>query len=109
MYNISKGNKCIIEQSISMAPDEIQLNVNADMKRFFFDFTENISSDRLKKIAAMPRFYQTKQRQRAGKMLTETRDILTHLFAPFNLELADILGDEKFLWKQKKASIAKFK
>ena len=92
-----------------MVPDEIKLTVDAGMKRFFLNFTENISNDRLKQIAAMPRFYQTKQRQRAGKMLTETKDILTHLFAPFNQDLADILGDEKFLWKQKKASIAKFK
>ena len=33
-----KGNTCIIEQSITMVPDEIQLNVNAGMKRLFLYF-----------------------------------------------------------------------
>ena len=34
------------------------------------------------------------------EMLIETRELLKDFYAPFNSELAHMLNDDRFLWKQ---------
>ncbi len=37
--------------------------------------------------------------KRVGKMLPETRHLLTYFYGRYNKELAKLLSDKKYLWK----------
>ena len=38
------------------------------------------------------------QKKATGKMLKSTQDMLREFYYPFNKQLYEILGDERFLW-----------
>ncbi|XP_035826722.1 carbohydrate sulfotransferase 15-like [Aplysia californica] len=42
--------------------------------------------------------HETPSKKRAGKMLPETRALLDEFFARFNIDLAQLLQDRRFLW-----------
>ena len=44
----------------------------------------------------MPHYYNTRAKETAGDIYPETRKILQDIFAPYNEELASILGDDKY-------------
>lgn len=43
--------------------------------------------------------HRSKKFEKFGKMLPETRAILTRFYKPHNEKLADLLGDDRFLWQ----------
>ncbi|XP_060602535.1 carbohydrate sulfotransferase 15-like [Ruditapes philippinarum] len=58
-----------------------------------------LTGEEIDLIATAKRQYVTKNK--ANKMLNETRAILEQLYAPFTQELGAILEDKSFLWKEK--------
>jgi len=61
-----------------------------------FTFSDPIPTKDLYRIANMPHYYNTRAKETAGDIYPETRKILQDIFAPFNEELASILGDDKY-------------
>lgn len=47
----------------------------------------------------LPIAHHTQQKDFAGDMLPETRAILTQYVQPCNAELADLMNDQKYTWK----------
>jgi hypothetical protein len=43
--------------------------------------------------------YKTMSKQKAAPMSNRSNDLLTKLYQPYNTELADILGDRRYLWE----------
>jgi hypothetical protein len=43
--------------------------------------------------------YTTMSKQKAAPMSNRLKDLLTKLYQPYNIELADILGDRRYLWE----------
>ena len=53
----------------------------------------------MQKVAERKRVYQRSAKERAvGDMLPSTRQILTDFYRQYNEELADMLGDKRYLW-----------
>ena len=53
----------------------------------------------IEEMLARDKAYVTKQKMKTGEMLQETRGILVDLFRPHMEELAHMLKDDRFLWK----------
>ena len=47
-----------------------------------------------------PISYHTRQKDVAGPMLNETREILRRWYRPWNQELALLLQDKGYLWRE---------
>jgi 5-bromo-4-chloroindolyl phosphate hydrolysis protein len=58
-----------------------------------------LTGEEMDQISTAKRQHVTKNK--ANKMLNETRAILDQLYAPFTQELGAILEDESFLWKER--------
>ena len=43
--------------------------------------------------------YKTMSKQKAAPMSNRIKYRLTKLYQPYNIELADILGDRRYLWE----------
>ncbi|XP_062587527.1 carbohydrate sulfotransferase 15-like [Saccostrea cucullata] len=69
------------------------------LKLFAFLGVGDIYSDVLEHILKVPQKYETKNKLLQGSMLKETWNILTDFFKEPNRKLADILNDERYLWK----------
>lgn len=52
----------------------------------------------MEKMLALPIVYHTEQKDTAGPMLPETAELLRKFAAPCNEELAQVLGDDIYLW-----------
>ncbi|XP_067673533.1 carbohydrate sulfotransferase 15-like [Haliotis asinina] len=64
----------------------------------FLDFSKLLDQE-LNRIANMSRaFTRNKQHQAAGQMLPETRDLLNNFHKDLNLDLAQLLQDDRFKW-----------
>ncbi|XP_053380363.1 carbohydrate sulfotransferase 15-like [Mercenaria mercenaria] len=65
-----------------------------------FDFLDlrKLTQKEVDQFGRAERKYVTKNKEKAGKMLKKTRDILERLYGTFTKELATILDDDKYLW-----------
>ena len=60
-------------------------------------FSDDPSADEMKKILTLPKAnVRSKSNVKVGEMMEETRQILHEFYKPFNEELAQMAGDEKF-------------
>ncbi|XP_070196897.1 carbohydrate sulfotransferase 15-like isoform X3 [Littorina saxatilis] len=66
-----------------------------------FDFLEmsRPSSQDMKKMLSAPISYHTQRKDVAGPMLNETRAMLREWFKPWNQELAHLMKNKAYLWK----------
>ncbi|XP_067664491.1 carbohydrate sulfotransferase 15-like isoform X2 [Haliotis asinina] len=80
--------------------EEYSKNITEHMKRVFsFLQLSQPSVDLYEEIEDLGRSRVTKKKKKALPMLESTRLILDQFYAPCNQELANLLGDKKFLWK----------
>ena len=63
-------------------------------------FADEIPEKTMKEIANAKRKHATKRKKQAGKMKPETRRLLQLLYESFNEQLALLLNDQRFSWKQ---------
>ncbi|XP_046374729.2 carbohydrate sulfotransferase 15-like [Haliotis rufescens] len=80
--------------------EEYSKNITNHMKMVysFLDLSQ-VSMDLYEDIEDLKRSRVTKKKKNAAPMLDSTRGILDQFYAPCNQELADLLGDKKFLWQ----------
>lgn len=66
-----------------------------------FEFLEvgDISTRLVDTIVNLPKAYETKLKTVQGSMLNETWEILTEFFEEPNRKLAEMLNDDRYLWK----------
>ncbi|XP_072021222.1 carbohydrate sulfotransferase 15-like [Amphiura filiformis] len=57
-----------------------------------------LSTDKIKSICSTKQGNPTEGKEKKGPMLEETREILKAFYKPTLVDLADILGDNRFLW-----------
>ena len=58
-----------------------------------------LSKEQMEKLVERDRIFQRSAKEKAvGDMLPATRLILTDFYRRYNAELADMLGDERYLW-----------
>ncbi|KAH9520053.1 Carbohydrate sulfotransferase 15 [Bulinus truncatus] len=76
-------------------------NNTREYLRKVFDFLQisPLSDSELEKIVQEEIKYQTPIKKTIGPMLPETRAILEEFFARFNEDLASLMGDSRFLWR----------
>lgn len=60
--------------------------------------TFHINSSVGTKIAMKDKAFGGKQYGRVGDMLPETHQLLLNFYQPYNEELAELLGDQSYLW-----------
>lgn len=64
-----------------------------------FSMTGDISTRLVDTIVNLPKAYETKLKTVQGSMLNETWEILTEFFEEPNRKLAEMLNDDRYLWK----------
>ncbi|XP_046544997.1 carbohydrate sulfotransferase 15-like, partial [Haliotis rubra] len=68
-------------------------------KVFRFLNVTKLSDDEITEIAGRERKHVTKQKKTAGPMRKDTRILLDRFYLTFNKQLAEILQERKYLWK----------
>ncbi|KAL3876259.1 hypothetical protein ACJMK2_034127 [Sinanodonta woodiana] len=63
----------------------------------------DLSKEQVIEMANRKRVHETKRKKNAAPMLDVTRAVLDRLYNSFNEELAEILHDKRFLWKNSTA------
>ncbi|KAH9520054.1 Carbohydrate sulfotransferase 15 [Bulinus truncatus] len=81
-------------------------NNTKEYLRQAFDFLQvsQLSESELEKISNKPIKHETALKKIAGPMLPETRAILEEFYARFNEDLASLLNDSRFLWRDAEIS-----
>ncbi|GFO31597.1 sulfotransferase [Plakobranchus ocellatus] len=79
---------------------------HADMKAtlqrtYTFLGVRNLTGEEEAKVESQYKKHETVLKKKAGPMFPETRALLEEFFAPFNEDLAQLLGDDRFLWKDR--------
>lgn len=93
------------EQMFIFRNEDYTKDIKGTMKKLFkfldIDTPEESILDSMEK---QPHFYETKKKKTSGALKQETKKLLTDFYRPHIEELAKILGDEKFLWKDESFS-----
>ncbi|CAG5129501.1 unnamed protein product [Candidula unifasciata] len=87
-------------QIMILRNEDYSKDIKSYMKRVY-DFLQlrSLSDSELDNIQKMPRaFEKTDQARQAGPMMPETRLILDKFYSKYNKQLAETLGDPKYLW-----------
>ena len=58
----------------------------------------------LEAMQNLPHFHATQKKKTAGNLQQKTKDLLVELYRPHLQELAKILKDDRFLWKDQSFS-----
>ncbi|KAK3729053.1 hypothetical protein RRG08_005426 [Elysia crispata] len=79
---------------------------HADMKgtlqrTYTFLDMRNLTEEEEVKVESQLKKHETVLKKKAGPMFAETRALLEEFFAPFNEDLTALLGDDRFLWKDR--------
>ncbi|XP_025086821.1 carbohydrate sulfotransferase 15-like isoform X2 [Pomacea canaliculata] len=83
-----------------MRTEDYSKNVTSSLLEVFrfLDLPEP-DNQTLERMKQLPIAHHTQQKDFAGDMLPETRAILTQYVQPCNAELADLMNDQKYTWK----------
>ena len=65
----------------------------------YFIFKDALPQKKLEEFCETEKKYVNSNKVKAGPMLPETEQLLRDFFTDKNKELADLLNDEKYLWK----------
>ncbi|XP_052280882.1 carbohydrate sulfotransferase 15-like [Dreissena polymorpha] len=88
------------EQILIFRNEDYTVDIKGTMTDIFRFLNVDVPNDRvLTQMANMAPFYESKKRKSAGPMLPETKRLLVELYRPYNEQLADFLGDERFAWR----------
>ncbi|XP_071113588.1 carbohydrate sulfotransferase 15-like [Haliotis cracherodii] len=81
--------------------EDYKMNIKEHLYKVFnFLNVTKLSDDDITEIAEHERKHVTKRKKTAGPMRTDTRVLLDRFYSKFNKQLAEILRETKYLWKE---------
>ncbi|KAL4230690.1 hypothetical protein ACF0H5_011066 [Mactra antiquata] len=88
------------EQIFIFRNEDYSKDIKGTMKQILNHLNVSIPSDEiLNSMEALPHFYETKKKARAGPMKAATKELLLDLYGSYTEELARFLNDERFAFK----------